>query len=166
MENRVNPTEPLPYSTRLRISLALARGLAAARGDADLTPLHAALGLLREGENAAVGMLQHADIPLNRVRHDLEVALGEASRPRPDEVALPLTDGERRLVVDAQRQAQLRGDPFIGPEHILLALLHSSASLAAQIFIRHGFTHDVGLAHLAAILVHHEHPPDASGPAV
>jgi ATP-dependent Clp protease ATP-binding subunit ClpC len=163
-EHHVSSTEQLPFSTRLRVALALARGIAAARGDVDLTPVHAALGLLREGENAAVGMLQHADIPLNRVRYDLEVALGEAGRPRPEEVALPLSDGERGLVLDARRQARLRGDPFVGPEHMLLALLHSSTSPAAQIFIRHGFSHDAGLAHLAAILVQHERPPDAPGP--
>jgi ATP-dependent Clp protease ATP-binding subunit ClpC len=166
MSNHVSSAEPLPYSTRLRMALALARGIAAARGDTDLTPIHAALGLLREGENAAVAMLGHAGVPLNRVRHDLEVALGEPGRPRREEVVLPLTDGERGLVQEARRQAQLRGDPFVGPEHILLALLQTSASPGAQVFIRHGFTHDAGLTHLDAIIVRHEHTPDASGPAV
>ena len=162
----MSSAEQLPYSTRLRIALALARGIAAARGDTELTPVHAALGLLREGENAAVGMLQHAGVPLNRVRHELEISLGDRGWPRPEEVALALTDGERGLIQEARRQAQLRGDPFVGPEHILLALLQASASPAAQVFVRHGFTHEAGLTHLEAIIVPHEHTPDASGPAV
>jgi ATP-dependent Clp protease ATP-binding subunit ClpC len=158
--------EPLPYSTRLRVALALARGIAAARGDTDLTPIHAALGVLREGENAAVAMLEHAGVPMDRVRHDLEIALGERGWPRREEVVLPLTDGERGLVHRARGQAQLRGDPFVGPEHILLALLQASESPAAQVFISRGFSHDAGLTHLDAVIVRHEHTPDASGPAV
>ena len=162
----MSAAEPLPYSTRLRVTLALARGIAAARGDTDLTPIHAALGLLREGENAAVAMLEHAGVPLGRVRQDLEVALGERGWPRQEEVVLPLTDGERGLVQEARRQAQLREDPFVGPEHILLALLEPSANPVTQIFSRHGFTHDAGLAHLEAIIVRHELTPDAPGEAV
>ena len=165
-ENHMNAAEPLPYTTHLRVALALARGIAAARGDTDLTPIHAALGLLREGENAAVAMLGHAGVSLDRVRHDLEIALGELGRPRREEVVLPLTDGERGLVQEARSQAQLRGDPFVGPQHILLALLQASESPAAQVFIGHGFTHDAGLTHLDAVIVRHEHTPDATGPAV
>ena len=109
-------------------------------------------------------MLEHAGVPLNRVRHELEVALGEPGWPRREEVVLPLTDGERGLVQEARRQAQLRGDPFIGPQHILLAVLQPSTSPAAQVFIRHGFTHDAGLTHLDAVIVRDEHTPDACGP--
>ena len=161
----MSAAEPLPYSTRLRVALALARGIAAARGDTDLTPIHAALGILREGENAAISMLEHAGIPLDRVRHDLEIALGERGWPRREDVVLPLTDGERGLVQKARSQAQLRGDPYVGPQHILLALLQASESPAAQVFISRGFTHDAGLTHLDAVIVRHEHTPDASGPS-
>lgn len=162
----MNSAEALPYSTRLRVTLALARGIAAARGDTDLTPIHAALGLVREGENAAVAMLQHARVPLDDLRHELQVALGDPGRPRPDEVVLPLADGERRLVDDARRQALLLRDPFVGPQHILLAVLDAAASRAAEIFLRHGLSHDAALLHFAAITVEHPDPPDASGPAV
>jgi ATP-dependent Clp protease ATP-binding subunit ClpA len=109
-------------------------------------------------------MLEHAGVPLNRVRRELEVALGEPGWPRREEVVLPLTDGERGLVQEARRQAQQRGDPYVGPQHILLALLRASASPAAQVFVRHGLTHKAGLTNLEAIMVPHEHTPDASGP--
>ena len=154
--------ETLPYSTRLRVAMALARGIAAARGDADLTPVHAALGFLREGENAALATLGHANVPLNTLRHDLELALGELKSPRPDEIALPLTDGERRLMDEARHQALLCGDPFVGPQHVLLAVLRDATSPAAQIFLGYGFNHERALTHLDAITVKHEHAPRSS----
>ena len=162
----MSAAEALPYSTRLRVALALARGIAAAHGEVDLSPIHAALGVLREGQNAGVAMLAHAEVSLNGVRHELEAALGEPGRPQPEEVALPLTDGERRLVDEARQQAALRGDPFIGPQHLLLALLHAAAGPVAEIFLRHGFTHEAALSHLSAVSVPPSHSPEASGPAV
>jgi ATP-dependent Clp protease ATP-binding subunit ClpA len=151
--------ETLPYSTRLRVAMALARGIAVARGDVELAPLHAALGILREGENAAVAALDHASVPLRKVRRDLELALGEPKQPRPDEVALPLTDGERRLMQEARSQALLSGDPFVGPHHVLLAILCDATSQATQVFLGYGFNHEAALTHLDAITVKHEHPP-------
>ena len=161
----MSAAEALPYTTRLRVALALARGIAAAHGDVDLTPLHAALGILREGQNAGVAMLAHAEVPWNGVRHELEGALGEPGRPRPEEVVLPLTDGERHLVDDARRQAVLLGDPFVGPQHLLLALLHVAAGPVAEIFLRHGLTHEAALSHLSAVSLPSAHSPEASGPA-
>jgi ATP-dependent Clp protease ATP-binding subunit ClpA len=146
--------------------MALARGIAAARGDADLTPLHATLGFLREGENAAVAALGHASVPLNSVRRDFELALGEPKSPRPDEVALPLTDGERRLMQEARSQALLCGEPFVGPQHILLAILHDPTSQAARVFLRYGINHEAALTHLDAITVKHDHPPGSPPHAV
>jgi ATP-dependent Clp protease ATP-binding subunit ClpA len=88
---------------------------------------------------------------------DLEVALGERGSPRADEVAIPLTDGERRLVQEARDQSLFRGDEHIGPHHLLLAVLRDTTSSAAQIFIRYGFTHEAALTHLAAVIVKHDH---------
>lgn len=49
-----------PLSTRSRVALAIARALAAGHGYPDVLPALFALGLLREGENAAVAMLHEA----------------------------------------------------------------------------------------------------------
>ncbi|HKZ82846.1 MAG TPA: Clp protease N-terminal domain-containing protein [Anaerolineae bacterium] len=155
-----------PYSTRMRVTMALARGIGAARGDADLTPVHVALALLREGENSAVSALYHAGVPLNKLRRELEIGLGERGSPRPEEVALPLTNGERELVAEARTQSRLRGDEHLGPHHLLLAVLRDAASPAAQIFFRHGFTHESALVHLRAVIVEHDHPHDHSSHAV
>ena len=156
----VSKADSHSYSTRMRVALALARGKASARGASDLTPVHVSLALLREGENSAVAALHHAEVPLNKVRRDLEVALGECSLPREEEVAIPLTDGERLLVQEARNQSQLRGDAHIGPHHLLLAVLSDTDSSASQVFVRYGLTYEAALKHLAAVIVTH----DDSGP--
>ncbi len=100
MIDSMTAAPPLPCSTRLREVLALARGIAAARGDANRTPVHVTLALLRERQNVAVDMLTVAGVPLSKLRSDLELTLGEPTKPQPD-VVLPLTDGERALRRDA-----------------------------------------------------------------
>jgi ATP-dependent Clp protease ATP-binding subunit ClpC len=150
----------------MRVAMAIARGLAAARGDVNLSPTHVALGLIRESENAAVAALHHADVPLHKIRRDLEMDLGELGVPRPEEVAVSLTDGERRLVEEAINQSRLCGDRHLGSEHLLLAILQDDQSSAAQVFRRYGFLHDTALTHLAAVLHKHEPSTDSSAHAV
>jgi ATP-dependent Clp protease ATP-binding subunit ClpC len=145
--------EPLlpPYTSRMRVALSIARGLAAARGDTDVTPTHLALGLLKEGQSLAVAALLHAAVPLGAVRQELEAALGPPlGRPRPDEVAVPLTPGEQRAVEQARTESRLRGNGYVGPEHLLLAILGEPSSSAAQALARHGFSPATAREHLDA----------------
>ncbi|MFP5353592.1 MAG: Clp protease N-terminal domain-containing protein, partial [Gemmatimonadota bacterium] len=86
-----------PFTTRVRVALSIARALAAGMGHDEVTDAHVVLGIVREGENPAVAVLQHAGIALDVLRHDLEQALEPRGRARPREVARPLTDGERLL---------------------------------------------------------------------
>src|SRR3712207_4858907 len=106
---------PLPYSTSLRLCLAIARGIAATRGDSDLTSLHVALGIRREGENPAVAALMHAGVAPDKVRFEIERALGEPQGlPRPGEVCIGATPGEQRVVDDACRASRECGDEYLG----------------------------------------------------
>src|SRR5690606_31418695 len=131
-------TAPLPLTSRARVSLAIARGIAAARGDEDVSPAHIALGLLREGENAAVATLHHEGADLRALRSDLESALGPERRPRPGEVSLPLTPGETLVLAQAATESQRRHEAFLGPHHLLLAMLHDADGPVARVCSRHG----------------------------
>jgi ATP-dependent Clp protease ATP-binding subunit ClpC len=145
-----------PFSSRTRVALSIARALAAAMGHDDVTDAHVMIGILREGENPAVAALQHAGVPLERLRQELEQALPPLGRPRPREVARPLTKGERRLVArgDVERR-RLRHRP-LGTEHLLLAAVHDEMGPVAQALARHGVRYDTVPDHLAAVL--HYHP--------
>lgn len=158
-----------PYSSRARVALAIARALAAGRGDPDVTAIHVALGLLREGENAAVAALHHAGVALHAIRGELEAALGPPpGRTRPEEVDLPLTPAERHVAEQARAAARLEGDEYVGPEHLLLGILRDERSAAARLFARHGCNGETARTHLGAVAHKHRSPPSpaASPPAV
>ena len=152
----------LAFSNRLSVCLAIARGLAAGRGDTDVTQVHIALGILREGENGAIAALQHAKVSLSALRGDLEELLGERrGKPRFQEVVVPLTEGETRVVRAAHVEAQLLDDKFLGPQHLLLAILRDAEGQAARAFRRRGVEHASALTHLAAVTIKHDHSAHA-----
>ena len=157
-------TVGIPLSTRARIALAIARGIAASRGDADLTPSHIALGLLREAENPAVAALQHGGVDLRAVRRELETELGPPGRPRSGEVAVDLTPGERRMVELAAAESRRRQEEYLGPHHLLLAVLRESRSPAAQAFARHSFVFDTAVTHLQFVFGGHSTSGDSQAP--
>lgn len=142
---------PLPLSSRARVTLAIARSIAAARGDEDLSPAHISLGLLREGENAAVATLHHAGADLHALRSDLESALGPERRPRPGEVSLPSTPGESLVRAQAATESQRRHEAFLGPQHLLLALLRNADGPVARVCARHGINYETALASMRRV---------------
>jgi ATP-dependent Clp protease ATP-binding subunit ClpC len=145
------PTD-LPLTTRSRVALAISRGIAASMGHDDVTPAHVALGLLREGENPAVAALYNAGLALRDVRRDVEAALPPRGSPRPSEVAIPLSSGEEQVIAQAAAEARSMANEFIGPAHLLLAILRDADTPAARAFARYGFYVDDGAAHLQVVL--------------
>jgi ATP-dependent Clp protease ATP-binding subunit ClpC len=142
----MSPEAVLSLTTRTRVALAIARGIAAARGDDDLTPTHIALGLLRERENIAVAILHEAGANLRTLRHELEAELGSCGRPRTAEVAIPATHGEKRVLALAAAESRSRSHPYLGAEHLLFAILHDDTSPTAMLFARHGMDLDCAAA--------------------
>jgi ATP-dependent Clp protease ATP-binding subunit ClpC len=150
-------TREMPYSSRTRVSLAIARAIAAGRGDSDVTPIHIALGLLREGENAAVAVLQHRGVPVHALCRELELLLGPPhGRPQPEEVVRPLLPGEQQVLDEARTWSRREGDEHIGPEHILLAILADRESPAAHALGQHGVKTETAMASMRVVI--HKHP--------
>lgn len=146
----------LHLSSHARVALAIARAIAAGRGDRDLTPLHLTLGLLREGANAALAALHHQGVDLARLRHEAERALGPPTgRPAPDEVVLSLTPGEERLVADARAASASLGDQYVGPHHLLLALLDAADPAVAALLAPAGVTTATTIAAMQAVIHGH-----------
>jgi ATP-dependent Clp protease ATP-binding subunit ClpC len=148
----MSQTIAYPFTSRTYVSLAIARGIAAANGHTDLTGCHVALGLLREGENPAVAALHRAGVSLRALRHDLEAALPQRGHPAFGEIPLPSTPGERAIVDGALSEASSRNLEYVGNEHLLLALLRDSDGPASQVFSRHGLTYETATDHLRSVL--------------
>lgn len=132
MSNQVRP-----LTSRTRVALAIARGIAAARGDLDLTPTHIAIGIFREGSNPALAALWYAGMSEDTIRGialELERSLGEAPGDIPPRaVTINLSPGEEQMLRSAELEADHFGSPFLGTEHILLAILRSDSKPARHI---------------------------------
>jgi len=147
----MSPVPPRPLTSRTYVSLAIARGIAAAYGHADLTGHHVALGILREGENPAVAALHYAGVSLLTLRRDLEAELAERGRPIAADMQLPITPGERTVLDAANLEASTFHPEYLGNEHLLLALLRDADSPASRVFARHGVTYEVALTRVTAV---------------
>lgn len=126
-----------PLTSRTRVALAIARGIAAARGDRDLTPIHIALGIFREGSNPGIAALWYAGMSENDLRRFylvLENLLGDAPGHTPPRlVAIESTVGEEEVLRLADAEAEHFNHPYLGAEHILLAILRSGGPVAERI---------------------------------
>ena len=135
--------QPRPLTSRTRVALAIARGVAAARGHRDLTATHIAVGILREGRNPALSALWYAGMSgnaIDRLSSRLEHSLGEPiGHIAPRQVTIDSTPGEHEILRLSDIEADQLNDPFLGTEHILLAILRSDDG-AAKRFIEDGMS--------------------------
>lgn len=126
-----------PLTSSTRVALAIARGIAAARGDQDLTPTHIAVGIFREGSNPGLAALWYAGMSEDQIRRlpfELEHSLGEPPGHIPPRlVTIDLTPGEEGVLRASELEAENFGSPYLGTEHILLAILRSEAKASHYI---------------------------------
>lgn len=130
-----------PLTTRAQVAIAIARGVAGASGYTGASANHVALGVLREGENAAVGALHRGGVPLRELRHALERALPNRGTSAGIGASLTATPEELALVALAKQEAIERGRSFIASEHLFLALLRSQESISGKLFADYGITY-------------------------
>jgi ATP-dependent Clp protease ATP-binding subunit ClpA len=158
--------EPIvrPFTSRTRVALAIARSIAAARGDRDLTATHIAAGIFREGANAALGAVWYAGLPEAAIKGlgaELENSLGERTgRIAARVVAIDTTPGEEAVVDLADVEASRFQHPYLGAEHILLAILRSDQAVSGRLS-QYGITVEKYESGLRAML-RGDAPPNAS----
>jgi ATP-dependent Clp protease ATP-binding subunit ClpA len=128
---------------------------------------HLLLGLIREGEGIAAGVLESLGIKLERVRTAVIKVLGSPNPSSwPQEPGDPLTERVQReseshgsardlahepthqfdrfterargVLTRAQEEAQRLGQNWIGPEHFLLALAREDGGVAAKVLSNFG----------------------------
>ena len=137
-----------PFTNRTYVALAIGRGIAASKGHSNITAAHVALGIVQEGANMAVAAIRRAGVHPTHLRHQLEDELPPDGIPYPGELVLPATSGEHEILEAGEAEAGKLKDPYLGAEHLLLAMLLDPTPAVAQVFHRNGITYDSALAHL------------------
>ncbi len=110
---------------------------------------HILLGLVREGEGIAAGVLQSLGVNLARVRQKTLEVLESASVPtesaprgpvNPELESYVFTIRARHVLAFAQHTARKLHHGYVGIEHLLLGLLHEERGMAARVLHELGFS--------------------------
>ncbi len=130
----VSPSE-ITLSPRTRKVIELAIDEARRLGQATVGAEHILLGLVREGQGIASGVLESLGVTMDKVRQQVLATLGQPSPDLPANVysnALVLSgpfdlldDAAKRVLALAEEEARKMRHNWIGTEHMMIALLRS-----------------------------------------
>jgi ATP-dependent Clp protease ATP-binding subunit ClpA len=124
------------FTPRARHALQLAEQAARDASQRSLGTEHLLLGVLTEGGNLALGVLESLDVEPDDLRAELAASMGPAvarSKGRPRFTPLAKAALER-----ATKEALGLGHNYIGCEHLLLGLLATEEGLASKVMRRMG----------------------------
>jgi ATP-dependent Clp protease ATP-binding subunit ClpC len=140
------------FTERVRKLLAHARSDAMRRGNTEVQPEHIALGLLAEDDGVAYAVMRDLRVPVDEAQRDLDAQLPAYLPNAPRAADLPFTPPAKRVLEHAMEEARVLKHPYVGTEHLLLALLREDSGSPCAIFARHDFTHEKALAQTLRLL--------------
>jgi ATP-dependent Clp protease ATP-binding subunit ClpC len=119
------------FTRNARQSLSMAQEEARQLNHSYIGTEHLLLGLLREEEGIASRVLREMGLTVAQVRRAVVHLVGRGERIPS---GLQLAEQTKQVIEVAVEEAKRLGHPHIDTEHLLLALLYNSDSMAAAIF--------------------------------
>jgi len=154
-----------PYRVRNAVEFIIGRGDRIVLGEIGLTPRakkvielavdearrlnhhyigteHLLLGLVREGEGIAAGVLESLGVNLEKVRTQTIQVLSQSGAAQTMETATistpSQTEAVKKVLGLAQEESQLLQHDYLGTEHILLGLVREGDGVAAKVLSKLG----------------------------
>jgi len=128
----------------------LAQSKAEELGHQELKPEHLLWAFLNQKENIVISVLAKIGASPSKIRSDLERTLDKIPKVEGGGEVY-LSPSMRRIMNDAQKEANKLKDEFISTEHLFLVILKESSSDACRILSENGVNEDVVLKALMAI---------------
>jgi len=119
------------FTRRARRVIILAQEEAKRLNHSAVGTEHILLGIIREGEGVASKALESLNISPERVRAEIESAIGHGERAPHEEVAF--TPPAKKALELAMEEARRLGHNYIGTEHLLLGLIREGEGVAARV---------------------------------
>ncbi|MDQ7820044.1 MAG: ATP-dependent Clp protease ATP-binding subunit [Armatimonadota bacterium] len=119
------------FTERARRVIILAQEEAKRLNHSAVGTEHILLGIIREGEGVASKVLESLNISPERVRAEIESAIGRGERAPYEEVAF--TPRAKKVLELALDEARRLGHNYIGTEHLLLGLIREGEGVAARV---------------------------------
>jgi hypothetical protein len=142
------PSRTVVVTAPARMAVRLGRQEARAMGADVVGSEHLLLGVLRSGDHAAAQVLREVGVSLEHARTAAQPTLvdGQPTEPAGKDGISPYA---RSVLEQSLREAVARGEGFIGPEHLLLALLREDVGGAARTLAELGIDPDAVRRRLA-----------------
>jgi ATP-dependent Clp protease ATP-binding subunit ClpC len=148
------------FSNRVKEVISLSREEALRLGHDYIGTEHLLLGMIREGEGVAVGVLKKLGVPLDALRAEIEkISKGTATHQIKSLAQIPLTRASEKVLKITYLEAKVFKAQLIGTEHLLLSILRDPDNLATQILNKFDVAYDVVKEMLE---YQHEHPQASS----
>jgi len=120
------------FTERARRVLTLAREEARRFGHLQIEPEHLLLGILREGSGLAIKVLNRFRVASGELRHLMEERMVKTSSLL-HYGEIVFSSRTKRVVELSIQEARELGHPYVGTEHILLAILRMKECTASQV---------------------------------
>jgi ATP-dependent Clp protease ATP-binding subunit ClpC len=129
------------FTEHLRTVLAMAREEAATLHYDELGTEHLLLGLTREGQGIAIGVMESFSVSPARIR-DTVLGMLPPRRGLSDRADISYTSRAKKVLELAMAEARALEHDYIGTEHLLLGLLAEQKGVAARVLVDAGLTLD------------------------
>ena len=147
------------FSNRVREVISLSREEALRLGHDYIGTEHLLLGMIREGEGVAIGLLKKVGVSIEGLKKSIEQATkGTSSVNVKDQTNIPLTRKKEKVLKITYLEAKLFKSDLIGTEHLLLSILREEDNVATQILNTLKVNYDV----IKDLLEYHKETPTAS----
>jgi ATP-dependent Clp protease ATP-binding subunit ClpC len=138
------PNMEAKFSNRVKEVISLSREEALRLGHDYIGTEHLLLGMIREGEGVAVGVLKKLGVPLEELRNEIEkVSKGTATHEIKNLANIPLTRASEKVLKITYLEAKIFKAQLIGTEHLLLSILRDPDNLGTQILNKFDVAYDV-----------------------
>ncbi len=125
------------YTERARRVLFFARYEASQLGSVSIESEHLLLGLIREGKGLTSRIFARSHVSLDHIRKDIEGRTVFREKVSTS-VEIPFSAEAKRVLQNAQEEADRLLHNYIGTEHLLLGILREERSVAASILTEKG----------------------------
>ncbi len=132
------------FSNRVKEVISLSREEALRLGHDYIGTEHLLLGMIREGDGVAIGILKKLGVPLEDLRGEIEkISKGTATHEVKNLANIPLTKASEKVLKITYLEAKIFKAQLIGTEHLLLSILRDQDNLATQILNKFDVTYEV-----------------------
>jgi len=153
------------FTDRVRKVLQMAREEAARLHHEYVGTEHILLGLIREGEGVAAGVLQNLNVDLEDIQQKIEETVKRGKAAAASGPDLPYTSRAKKVLELAMVEARELNHSYVGTEHLLLGLLREEKGIAAQVLADAGVSLEQSRAETLRLLGSDLPSPAASAPA-